>query len=139
MENNPFLIPWSLKLDARRLHPLLKTLQALIQAVVNLENIMELQEFEKFHHLFVDVTYLKYAIIIIGGLHNREEDSESWAVNESDATQVKHHFNVRFIEKIQQFLFNLFGNKWIKPVGVNEGDYINIIDILFFQHLYRFE
>ena len=93
-----------------RVRLLFEALQALIQVLVDLKYIVQLQELEQFHHLFINITDLEGSIIVIGGFHDGQKDTEPGAVDKLDAGKVKHQFDIGFVEVFQEAFFNRFGD-----------------------------
>ena len=111
---------------------LFKTLDAVFQGVVNLEDIMKLQEFEKLHDLGIDIADLEKAIVVIGCLHDGKKYAETCTVNEIDAFQVENELGFGLGKIFFQLLFYGLCNERVKPVDIVKSHYNYVLDAFSF-------
>jgi hypothetical protein len=107
---------------------LFKTLDAVFQGVVDLEDIVKLQEFEQLHHLGIDITDLEKAIVIIGCLHDGKKYTETGTINEIDAFEVQNELGFGLGKIFFQLLFYRLCNERVKPVDIVKSHYNDAID-----------
>jgi hypothetical protein len=76
----------------------LKTFNTIVEIVVNLKNIVQLQQFKKFHYFFTDITDFKMPEIDIGCFHDRKENAKSGAIYKINTLEIQYQSGVRFVK-----------------------------------------